>query len=111
MLRKFSLFVCLLTVSLSTIAQENSTKKRNLTFTAFVDGYFRSNFNQNLSNNRTGFTNSNNKLALGMVSAKLDYAIKQFSFTADLAAGKSAEEFAYNDKGVFQRMEFRKVLI
>jgi hypothetical protein len=101
MLRKLSLFVCLLTTSVATIAQEDSTKKQNLTFTAFVDGYFRSDFNQNLSNNRTSFTNSNNKLALGMVSAKLDYTIKKFSFTADLGAGKRAEEFAYNDKGVF----------
>lgn len=101
MLRKLSLFVCLLTASLATIAQEDSTKKQNLTFTAFVDGYFRSDFNQNLSNNRTSFTNSNNKLALGMVSAKLDYTIKKFSFTADLGAGKRAEEFAYNDKGAF----------
>ena len=36
-----------------------------------------------------------------MVSAKVDYAYKKFSLTADLGAGKRAEEFAYNDKGVF----------
>jgi hypothetical protein len=35
-----------------------------------------------------------------MVSVKVDYAYKKFSFTADLGAGKRAEEFAYNDKGV-----------
>ncbi|MEY5046290.1 MAG: hypothetical protein RL713_1515 [Bacteroidota bacterium] len=100
MLRKLSLFICLALVALTSFAQEDSTKKSNWTFTGFVDGYFRSDFNQNLSNNRTSFTNSNNKLALGMVSAKVDYAYKKFSFTADLGAGKRAEEFAYNDKGV-----------
>ncbi len=99
MLRKLSLFICLALVALTSFAQEDSTKKSNWTFTGFVDGYFRSDFNQNLSNNRTSFTNSNNKLALGMVSAKVDYAYKKFSFTADLGAGKRAEEFAYNDKG------------
>ncbi len=101
MLRKLSLFIYLALVAFTSFAQEDSTKKSNWTFTGFVDGYFRSDFNQNISNNRTSFTNSNNKLALGMVSAKVDYAYKKFSFTADLGAGKRAEEFAYNDKGVF----------
>jgi len=100
MLRKLSLFSCLALLAFASFAQEDSTKKSNWTFTGFVDGYFRSDFNQNLSNNRTSFTNSNNKLALGMLSAKVDYAFKKFSFTADLGAGKRAEEFAYNDKGV-----------
>lgn len=101
MLRKLSLISCLALVAFTSFAQEDSTKKSNWTFTGFVDGYFRSDFNQNLSNNRTSFTNSNNKVALGMVSAKVDYAYKKFSLTADLGAGKRAEEFAYNDKGVF----------
>jgi hypothetical protein len=101
MLRKLSLISCLVLVAFTSFAQEDSTKKSNWTFTGFVDGYFRSDFNQNLSNNRTSFTNSNNKVALGMVSAKVDYAYKKFSLTADLGAGKRAEEFAYNDKDVF----------
>jgi hypothetical protein len=101
MLRKLSLFICLLTGVVSAFAQEDSAKKSNWVFTAFADGYFRSDFNQNISNNRTSFTNSNNKLALGMVSAKVDYTNNKFSFTADLGVGKRAEEFAYNDKGAF----------
>jgi hypothetical protein len=100
MLRKLSLISFLALAAFTSFAQEDSTKKSSWTFTGFVDGYFRSDFNQNLSNNRTSFTNSNNKLALGMVSAKVDYAYKNFSFTADFGAGKRAEEFAYNDKGV-----------
>lgn len=99
MLRKLSLLACLALAAFNSFAQEDSTKKSNWTFTGYVDGYFRSDLNQNLSNNRTSFTNSNNKLALGMVSAKVDFAYKKFSFTADLGAGKRAKEFAYNDKG------------
>jgi hypothetical protein len=101
MLRKLSLSAFLTLVAFSLFAQEDSTKKSNWTFTGFVDAYFRADLNQNLSNNRTSFTNSINKFALGMVSAKVDYSYKKFSFTADLGAGKRAEEFAYNDKGAF----------
>lgn len=99
MLRKLYLFFFLLTLAAEMTAQEDSSKKSNWAFTAFADGYFRSDFNQNLSNNRTSFTNTNNKLALGMISGKVDFSAKNFSFTADLGIGKRAEEFAYNDKG------------
>lgn len=99
MLRKLYLFFFLLTLAAEMTAQEDSAKKSIWTFTAFADGYFRSDFNQNLSNNRTSFTNTNNKLALGMISGKVDLSAKNFSFTADLGIGKRAEEFAYNDKG------------
>lgn len=76
-----------------------SAKKSNFTFSGSVDGYFRADFAKDAANNRTSFTNSSGKLALGMVSAKVDYNAKKFSFTADLGVGKRAKEFAYNDKG------------
>lgn len=101
MLRKLYLFTFLLTTHSYLIAQEDSTeKKSSFTFTGFVDGYFRSDLAGNLSNNRTSFTNSTGKLALGMISIKGDYTVGKFSFTADLGYGKRATEFAYNDKGV-----------
>lgn len=105
MLRKLSLLACLALVAFSSFAQEDSTKKSNWAFTGFVDGYFRTDFNQNLSNNRTSFTNSVNKLSLGMVSAKVDYTNDKFAFTIDLGAGKRVEEFAYNDKGVLSHVK------
>lgn len=105
MLRKLCLFaLSLIALSTSTLAQSESEKKEkksSLAFTGSLDGYFRSDFNNNVSNNRTSFTNSNNKLALGMISAKVDYTLGGFSFTADLGAGKRMKEFAYNDKGAF----------
>jgi len=75
-------------------------KKSNFTFSGFVDAYLRADFKNNLSNNRTSFTNSTGNLALGMASVKVDYVVKKFSFTADLGVGKRAKEFAYNDKGL-----------
>jgi hypothetical protein len=99
MLRKLYLFFFLLTLAADIKAQEDSATKSNWTFTVFADGYFRSDFNQNLSNNKTSFTNTNNQLALGMISGKVDFNAKNFSFTADLGIGKRAAEFAYNDKG------------
>ena len=103
MLRKLSVMGALLLTMFSAIAQDSTAvpeKKSNFTISGSVDAYFRSDFNDNLSNNRTSFTNSTGKLALGMASVKVDYAIKKFSFTADLGVGKRAKEFAYNDKGV-----------
>ncbi len=88
-------------VSLSANAQENpaNEKKSAWKFSGSVDGYFRTDLRQNLANNRTSFTNSTGKIQLGMVSAKADYTSGKFNVVADLAVGKRAREFAYNDKG------------
>ena len=102
MIRKLSFFAFVLGISFSLSAQTTETKeekKSPLVFTGSADGYFRSDFSGTSSNNKTSFTNSNNKLASGIISAKADLTLGKFSFTADLGAGKRASEFAYNDKG------------
>lgn len=101
MLRKISLILGLTALSIHAIAQTETEKekKSNLSFRGSVDGYFRADLNQNVTNNRTSFTNSTGKIALGMASGKVDYTLKKFSFTADLGIGNRAKEFAYNDKG------------
>ena len=84
-------------------AQTDTTKANSTnttTFTAYVDGYFRNDFNKLASNNKTSFTNSNNALALGMASIKVDQTLGKFSGTVDLGFGKRAEEFSYNDQGI-----------
>ncbi len=63
----------------------------------YVDVYYKYNFNQNLTDNKTSFTNSQNSFELGMASVRLDEAYKKAGFTADLGYGKRAEEFSYND--------------
>jgi hypothetical protein len=95
--------IALPTLGIAQTAEETKPieeKSSNFTFTGSVDGYFRSDFSKTASNNRTSFTNSNGKLALGMLSAKVDYASGKFTATADFGAGKRAKEFAYNDKGI-----------
>jgi hypothetical protein len=100
MLRKLSVFFCLAIAAFNVHGQDSTAKKSNFSFTGYVDGYYRQDFSKQLGNNRTSFTNSTGKLALGMVSGKLDYAGKKVGFTLDLGVGKRAKEFAYNDKGV-----------
>jgi hypothetical protein len=101
MLRKISVIALLFCLTTTVNAQEDSIQKKSkFKFTGAIDGYFRSDFKSNVANNRTSFTNTTGKLALGMVEAKLDYEDDKFGFTADFAAGKRQREFAYNDKGV-----------
>ncbi len=102
MLRKLYVMVAVMALSSNAIAQTDSAaaKKSNFSFSGSIDGYFRADFAKEAGNNKTSFTNSTGKFALGMVSAKMDYTAKKFSFTADLGIGKRAKEFAYNDKGI-----------
>lgn len=103
MLRKLSVIGALMLCVIISNGQDSTLKvekKSNFTFSGSVDGYFRADFEKNVANNRTSFTNSTGKLAFGMASVKVDYAVKSFSFTADLGVGKRAKEFAYNDKGI-----------
>lgn len=83
-------------------AQSDSTKTASTSgtvLTAYIDGYYRTDFNGLQSNNKTCFTNSVNKLALGMASVKVDHSMGAFSGTIDIGFGKRAEEFSYNDQG------------
>ena len=84
-------------------AQSDTTKpvtSRSITFTSYIDGYYRSDFAGLKTNNKTSFTSSNNALQLGMVSFKVDQTFDKFIGTLDLGFGKRADEFSYNDKGL-----------
>jgi hypothetical protein len=102
MLRKLYFSAALFCLPVVIFAQDTESKKEKksaLVFTGSADGYFRSDFSGPASNNKTSFTNSNNKLSSGIISAKADLTLGKLSITADLGAGKRASEFAYNDKG------------
>lgn len=75
------------------------------TYSFYMDGYIRSDFAKQNANNKTSFTNTNNTLALGMLSLKVDHSWKQFSGTMDLGMGKRADEFSYNDQGFLQKIK------
>ena len=87
--------------ALNGIAQSDSAKKANTSFTGSVDGYYRFNFSEPKSgtNNLTSFTNSNNSFELGMASVRVDHTVGKVSATADFGFGKRAQEFSYNDIG------------
>lgn len=82
---------------LVTMAQADSTKKSTTTISGSVDAYYRYDFNNQLSNNKTSFTNSNNSFELGMASLKIEHSIGKVTATADLGFGRRAQEFSYND--------------
>lgn len=100
-----TLFLFILNTGLS---QSDSTKPVSpFSFSGAVDAYFRSALNtpKESNNNFTSFTNANQKLQLGMVSAKVDYSKGKWYATVDLGFGKRAEEFSYNDKGVLSNIK------
>ena len=90
-----------ITITSTVMAQADSTKKAapapSTTFTYSVDAYYRADFNNQLSNNKTSFTNSMNSFELGMASIRVDHSFGKIAATADLGFGRRAEEFSYTD--------------
>ncbi len=103
MLRKISLLAIGMAGIQYGIAQDSTAaeeKKSTTTISGFADIYYRYDFNKNISNNRTSFTNSQNSFELGMASLRIDHTIGKVSMTADLGFGKRAQEFSYNEGGI-----------
>lgn len=84
--------------SASLMAQD-STKKAQIQFSGGADMYYRYDFNNPKLpyNNFTSFTNSQNSFELGSVSLKAEHSIGKVGMVADVAFGKRADEFSYND--------------
>jgi hypothetical protein len=90
-------------MSLLSNAQSDTSAKAPeaaTSYTIYFDGYYKSDFSKQSTNNKTSFTNSNQSLQLGMASIKIDRTNGKFAGTLDLGLGKRAEEFSYHDKGV-----------
>lgn len=107
MVRKlFTLLVGISSV-ISAMSQADSTKLDTTkkaapavaatTFTYSVDAYYRADFKNQISNNKTSFTNSMNSFELGMASIRVDHSFGKIAATADLGFGRRAEEFSYTD--------------
>lgn len=84
---------------LTAFAQTADTTKPQEAFklSGSADVYYKYNFNKNLTDNKTSFTNSHNSFELGMVSLKMEHGFKKGSFVADVGFGRRASEFSYND--------------
>lgn len=98
------LSVFLLT-SLISSAQTDTIAKAavaNTRYTIYFDGYYKSDFSNKATNNKTSYSKVNQSLQLGMASIKLDHTLGNFATTLDLGLGKRAKEFSYNDNGLAQ---------
>ena len=108
MIKKISLLALLFFVLNTIKAQSDSSKSSySITTSGYMDAYFRSSFStqSGSTNNYTSFTNSQNKLALGMASFKIDQTLGKWGSTIDLGYGKRAEEFSYNDQGLLANIK------
>ena len=65
----------------------------------YADVYYKYNFNENATDNKTSFTNSQNSFELGMISVKLAHSFGKVSFLGNLAFGKRADAFSYRASG------------
>ncbi len=97
MTKKISFAIVTVLFFLNVGAQQTATPSATV-ISGSVDGYYRYNFSEKYSNNKTAFTNSQNSFELGMASLRADHSFGKVSATADLGFGTRAEEFSYNDK-------------
>lgn len=67
------------------------------TFSGAADAYYRYNLGEDVTNNLTSFTNSQNSFELGMISVKGEHTKGKVGMVADIGFGKRAEEFSYAD--------------
>ena len=108
MIKKISLMAILFAIYISNYAQSDSTaSKYTVTTSGFIDAYFRNSFTtpSGITNNFTSFTNTQQKLALGMASLKVDQSFGKWAASIDLGYGKRAEEFSYNDNGLLANIK------
>ncbi len=80
--------------------EEKEPVKPSLTISGSADVYFKYDFNKQVSNNKTSFTNSQNAFSLGMASVKFEHTGSKVGVVADLGFGTRASEFSYNDAGI-----------
>jgi hypothetical protein len=80
--------------SLTTAAEEPKPKT---VISGSVDVYYRYDFNKQAGNNKTSFTNSHNSFELGAARVKIEHTTSKLDMVAELAFGKRAEEFSYNE--------------
>src|SRR5580765_7840744 len=105
MIKKIPSSILLVLLSFAAFSQTDSTKSPWPTITGSVDAYYRYNFanaknpetGEQITNNYTSFTNSQNAFELGMASIRADHSFGKASATVDLGFGPRAEEFSYGD--------------
>lgn len=87
------------------IAPEEQKKEPLLSITGSVDGYYKYDFANTVSNSFTSFTQMHNNFSLGMASVKFEHKGTKVSAVADLGFGPRARDFSYNDDGITQAIK------
>ncbi|MVT06943.1 porin [Chitinophaga tropicalis] len=84
-------------VSIAFSQTADTTQAPAFKLSGSADVYYKYNFNGNVTDNKTSFTNSHNSFELGMISLKAEHEFKKGSIVADLGFGRRAAEFSYNE--------------
>jgi hypothetical protein len=79
------------------VSSEESKSKTVISGSA--DVYYKYDFNKQAGNNKSSFTNSHNSFELGAARIKIEHTTSKLNMVAELAFGKRAEEFSYNETG------------
>ena len=97
-MKKATLILALMLTSNLILAQEEGTKTPPATtFAGSADAYYKYDFANDFSNNKTSFTNSSNSFELGMASIEASHKFGKASVFVDLGFGKRAADFSYNE--------------
>lgn len=96
MVKKITGTILFMAISVAMFAQD-STKA--VSFSGYVDAYYRYNGADSFSNSYTSFTKNANSFGVGMASLRADATALSGKVTAtvDLGFGTRADEFSYND--------------
>jgi Putative beta-barrel porin-2, OmpL-like. bbp2 len=96
---KKATFIFILMLSSNFILAQGEEKKSPpaTTFAGSADAYYKYDFANDPSNNKTSFTNSSNSFELGMASIEASHKFGKASVFVDLGFGKRAADFSYND--------------
>lgn len=89
----------------ATVYGQDSLKTEKPLISGYADVYYKYNLNENITDNKTSFTHSQNSFELGMISLKVQHSLGKVSFMGQLGFGKRAEEFSYNDKNTSLAIE------
>ncbi len=97
-MKKLCFALLALCTGTSILAQDkDTTTKKKWTVSGYGGLYYKHNFNDNLTDNKTSFTRSDGSFELGMLSVKIQHAVGKVGFTGDLGWGKRADAFSYHD--------------
>lgn len=96
-MKKATFLLLLIAASFHLRAQTADSVNVSPLISGEADVYYKYNFNRNATDNKTSFTNSQNSFELGMLAVKLSHSFGKVSLLGELAFGKRADDFSYND--------------